>query len=319
MAGSTVFQPGRSFALRGRLVIRPSGQGKALGGLTAQDTSTIVLGRQQQNGSEAEPAFVGALDGLTTNMVGAWSVARRLLASYSGPLIRVRRGSDSAELDAGYAEDGSLDSGSLLAFVGAGNGHVTTVYNQLSDGVDLAQSTAALQPGIVDGGSLIVNSAGKPTLKSGGGSFNGLMEVVFDTPITWPFSVYSNDSISVDGSYRVLWALADIGRWFGKTNTNTYYAQGGVSGSVVSGGSVDTTAYVFAAASGADKFVLNGSLEAGTYGAGTSGNTASGLRLFDIYGGGAAWGSATAAELVLYNAEHSTPTLTAISAALTFA
>ena len=46
-------------------------------------------------------AFVGALDDYTANLSAAWSVARRLLGSYSGALLRVRRSSDDAEEDIG--------------------------------------------------------------------------------------------------------------------------------------------------------------------------------------------------------------------------
>ena len=53
-------------------------------------------------GALGGPAFVGALDAYASGLAGAWSVSRRLLTSYSGPLVRVRRSSDNAEQDIGF-------------------------------------------------------------------------------------------------------------------------------------------------------------------------------------------------------------------------
>lgn len=109
-----------------------------------------------------EPAFVGALDAYTTNLDVAWSVARRLLTSYTGSLIRVRRSSDNTEQDIGYAADGSLDTAALLSFTGAGNGFLTKIYAQTGS-KNLVNGTAASQPRIVNAGSVItVGSNSRP-------------------------------------------------------------------------------------------------------------------------------------------------------------
>ena len=111
------------------------------------------------------PSFVGALDSYMTNLDAAWSVARRLLTSYTGALIRVRRSSDNTEQDIGYAADGSLDTTALLAFVGANNGFVTRIYAQ-SSGKDFVNTTAASQPRIVNAGSLVtIGSNNKPAIE----------------------------------------------------------------------------------------------------------------------------------------------------------
>lgn len=65
--------------------------------------------------------------------------------------IRVRRSSDNAELDIGF-DDGDLDTSSLLAFVGSGNGFVTAWYDQSGNGRHLTQSTATRQPSLVVNG-----------------------------------------------------------------------------------------------------------------------------------------------------------------------
>ena len=111
-------------------------------------------------------AFVGTLDAYTSGIAGAWSVARRLLSSYAGSLIRVRRSSDSTEQDIGYnSTTGLLDTVSLLAFVGAGDGYVTKIYDQSGLGRDFVQSTASAQCCVVASGSLLT-LGGTPTMNT---------------------------------------------------------------------------------------------------------------------------------------------------------
>lgn len=98
--------------------------------------------------------FVGALDGFTSDLAVVWSVSKRLLASYAGSLIRVRRSSDDAEMDIGFAANGSRDDAALAAFSGSGSAYVTTVYDQSGAGIYLSQATASIQPRIVNAGSI---------------------------------------------------------------------------------------------------------------------------------------------------------------------
>jgi hypothetical protein len=95
---------------------------------------------------------------------------RKLRTAYSGSAIRVRRSSDNAEQDIGFVGN-DLDTASLLAFVGAGNGFVTTWYNQSStSGLNVTQSTLAQQPQIVNTGIIELEN-GKHTIKFGGSTF----------------------------------------------------------------------------------------------------------------------------------------------------
>lgn len=113
--------------------------------------------------------FVGPLDGYTTSMTGAWSVSRRLLSSYTGSLIRIRRSSDSAEQDIGANGLGDLDTAAITTFVGSNSAFVRTIYHQ-NGGVNLVQATAATQPRIVNAGTLdTVN--GKPACLFTGSQF----------------------------------------------------------------------------------------------------------------------------------------------------
>jgi hypothetical protein len=85
--------------------------------------------------------------------LGAYSFHERLATAWTGALIRVRRGSDNAEQDIGYASGTmQLDTAALLTFTGAGDGFVTTAYDQSGNSRNYTQSTAARQPQIVTAG-----------------------------------------------------------------------------------------------------------------------------------------------------------------------
>lgn len=90
------------------------------------------------------------LDPLSVRPAVAFST-RRLLASYTGPCLRVRRLSDSAQQDIMFAGR-SIDTGALLAFVGASTGVVSVWYDQSGNAFDAAQPQLNAQPVIVEGG-----------------------------------------------------------------------------------------------------------------------------------------------------------------------
>lgn len=98
------------------------------------------------------PRFKGALDVYASGLVALYSPFKRLLASYTGNGIRVRRSSDSTLQWIGFKADGTFDSDSYLDFIGAGNGFAHTVADQSGAGRDQTQTTAAAQAQIgVDG------------------------------------------------------------------------------------------------------------------------------------------------------------------------
>jgi hypothetical protein len=88
---------------------------------------------------------------------------RRLRNAYTGSCIRVRRSSDNAELDIGFTSTGVLDTAALLAHVGAGNGFVTTWYDQSGNGRNVTQATGGSQPRIVLAG-VVDTDNGKPSV-----------------------------------------------------------------------------------------------------------------------------------------------------------
>lgn len=171
---------------------------------------------------------------------------RKLRTAYAGSAIRVRRSSDSAEQDIGFAS-GVLDTASLLSFVGAGDGLVTTWYDQSGNGRNATQATTTEQPLIVSTG-VVVQTGSKPTLSFDGGdrlqtaSFSGALphpvsfgvvvsgdstqsEVVFDGRTQrWPLyrlestalltlstenSLYLSESSASDSSRKLVLGLAN--------------------------------------------------------------------------------------------------------------
>lgn len=119
-------------------------------------------------------AYTGDVNGLPflydmSLVVNAISMVgtRKLSAVHNGALLRVRRSSDNTEKDI-YAVKEQLDTASLLAFVGTGNGFVTRLYDQSGNNNDSVMADAARQFNIVNAGALRVSSDGKPCLYSDG-------------------------------------------------------------------------------------------------------------------------------------------------------
>lgn len=80
-------------------------------------TSAAIIRRRRRLVSSVVLPIVPPLDGLS-NISRAYSVARRLRTAYTGPLLRVRRSSDSLERDVGYTSSDALDGPTLVGFCG---------------------------------------------------------------------------------------------------------------------------------------------------------------------------------------------------------
>jgi hypothetical protein len=89
------------------------------------------------------------------NAAVAYSL-RKLRTAYTGSAIRVRRSSDNAEQDIAFVGN-DLDTSSLITFCGAGNGFVTTWYDQSTNANNSTQATATNQAQIVSSGALILD------------------------------------------------------------------------------------------------------------------------------------------------------------------
>ena len=166
------------------------------------------------------PAFTGLLDTYSGASV-AYSL-RRLSSTYTGNLIRVRRSSDNAEQNIGYDSNNVLDTASLLTFVGAGNGFVTTWYDQSGNANNATNSTAITQPQIVSSGAMILIN-GKPSVQFDGS--NDLLNL--GSVITADASSFNSFVAKRAASGDNFWALSEkdaTGYLLGSVS-NTYYYQ----------------------------------------------------------------------------------------------
>lgn len=114
-------------------------------------------------GPELNETFV--LDQIDSTIVRAYGL-RKLISSYDGPLIRVRREGDSAELDIGMNDENELDVDALQSFIGSVDAEVIVWYDQSSNDEDATPNTTG--PNIINNGTLELEN-GKPTLAFEGG------------------------------------------------------------------------------------------------------------------------------------------------------
>lgn len=70
---------------------------------------------------------------------------RKLRNAYAGSAVRIRRDSDNAEQDVGFSGN-DFDAASAAAFIGAGNGFITTWYDQSGNANDTIQTVSTAQP-----------------------------------------------------------------------------------------------------------------------------------------------------------------------------
>jgi hypothetical protein len=108
--------------------------------------------------------FQGLLD-LYPNAAAAYSL-RKLRADYAGAAVRIRRSSDNAESDIGFLNN-EFDSAAAQTFCGAGNGFITTWYDQSGGTDNIVNTTAANQPQVVSGG-VVITQGGKATIQGDG-------------------------------------------------------------------------------------------------------------------------------------------------------
>ena len=134
------------------------------------------------------------LDLISAVIAVAYSL-RRLYASYTGAAIRVRRSSDGAQADIGFMANGDLDTVALLAFVGNGNGFVTTWYDQSGNARNATQTTAANQPQIVSNG-VLQTLGGRPTIRS----FGVTEKMFFTSAALGSASAFSFNAVSTVGA-----------------------------------------------------------------------------------------------------------------------
>ena len=265
-------------------------------------------------GPSSGSSYVGALDNYTTNLAGAFSSVRRLLSSYTGPAINVRRSGGSMDaLDIGFV-NGVLDTATLTAFCIAGggtqHGYITKTYDQSGNGRHVAQTTAANQPQIVSGGA-VINLNSLPTM-----DFDGVNDRLAITGLSLghDFSVYSVFQLEANGTFPMIVGLRDgfteiVGNNMAGTGV---WQKGGsaVNGATLLTGTTFQNTWMHSAATNEQAF-LNGSSQ------GTAAATSAAVTSIDTFAFGARLASAIPAnmklsECIIYTTRHDSTTQAAI-------
>lgn len=126
--------------------------------------------------NEAAVAANNFLDLTAATVFCAYST-RKLRAAYAGSALRVRRSSDNAEINIGFVGE-DLDTATMLAHCGAGDGFVRTFFDQGPSGLDMEEIDSGNQPKLVAGGVLLSQN-GKATVDFTGMKFLGRASVAW--------------------------------------------------------------------------------------------------------------------------------------------
>lgn len=261
----------------------------------------------------AAASYVGPLDDYTANLAGAFSVTRKLVSSYSGPCINVRRSGGSDALDIGFV-NGVIDTAALTAFCVAGggtqHGYITKTYDQSGNGRHVVQTTAANQPQIVSGGA-VINLNALPTM-----DFDGVNDRLAITGLSLghDFSVYSVFQLEANGTFPMIVGLRDsytelvgnntagTGQWFKGGST--------INGATLLTGTTFQNTWMHSTTTNEQAF-LNGSSQ------GTAAATSAAVTSIDTFAFGARSGGSIPAnmklsECVIYTTRHNSSTQAAI-------
>lgn len=215
-------------------------------------SATIHAGDSVTLTASGASTYVWGVDSKTPlDHVSGYKLAvglRQLRSSYTGAAIRLRRSSDNAEADFGFAGT-DLDLASISTFLGASEGYCTTMYDQSGSGNNVIQTNSSSQPLFVTAG---LN--GKPVLHYTPGKY-----MHNTTNFTPPYSVIYAARQTGPSRGRVLAGLNNnwlLGWWNG--SKSQAYFDGWVS---ASGGSApDNNAYVYSSTGtgGTSTFYENG-------------------------------------------------------------
>lgn len=146
---------------------------------------------------------------------------RKLSSTYSGNAIRVRRSSDNTETNIGFDGSGNLDESALTSFVGAGDGFVTTWYDQSGNVNHSTQTSATNQPQIVSSGNIVkVLGTTKPMIKFGTSSYLDLTTLInVDGTDSSQFMTYQKSST---GANIIAWQNGAYFTWLNYGNVQYY-------------------------------------------------------------------------------------------------
>lgn len=154
------------------------------------------------------------------------AVGTRLLnSSYTGPIIRLRRSSDDAELDFA-ATGGDLNVPAITAWLGGATGYAVKLYDQSGQGNPVVQATASKQPQLVLQGT----ASGRPVLRFGTAQYM-TVGTNFPAPFTLSYTARQTGGArgrmlgSVNNNWLLGWhggkrQRAFFNGWVSESNTN---------------------------------------------------------------------------------------------------
>lgn len=128
------------------------------------------------------PTFAGMLDGVS-GLVHAWSPACRLLTSYTGNLVLLRRVSDDAQQAFGPSSNGELNAAAVTAWAAGSNVFVVTVYDQVGS-TNPTQAVAGSQP------QLVLNAKNGRAAQYHDGTADYL-QAAYGAALSQPFHLYT--------------------------------------------------------------------------------------------------------------------------------
>lgn len=127
---------------------------------------------------------------------------RLLTSGYTGSCCQIRRSTDSATLDIGFA-NGVVDTNAIITFCGASDGFISILYdqNQISDFIP---SSTLAQPMIYTGGSgtVITNGKGMPSMRFTGSQTNLRTPMIPSTNLSINIVM---ETLNTDTEAVILW------------------------------------------------------------------------------------------------------------------
>lgn len=173
---------------------------------------SIKLGLLASSQQQASPLLLDTYPGAAA----AYSL-RKLRTAYTGPAIRVRRSSDSVQLDIGFVNN-VLDTATLITFIGLNTGTITIWYDQSGNSKNLITG-AFTQPSIIISGVLqIVNS--KPAI-----FFNDISNNIF-VSISLNSTTYFFDVLKSSDTNFLLYHAGDGSSFFISAGTQSSSSTG---------------------------------------------------------------------------------------------
>lgn len=97
---------------------------------------------------------VTMLDVTSSQAAWCYSVARRVVSNYGGPLFEIYDPVWNTTQDIYPDGSGDADQAAMLAFTGTNSGYVRTLYDQSGNGFNLAQTDSTKMPRIVNAGTV---------------------------------------------------------------------------------------------------------------------------------------------------------------------